>query len=348
MKISIGIGSHSARDIKGAAEYVQAADRLGVDCVWSAEAWAQDACTSLAYMAALTKNIHIGTAIMQISARTPSMTAMTALSLWDLSEGRFRLGLGVSGPQVVEGLQGVSFAKPLTRMRETVDICRMAFRAEKIEYDGEIFKLPRPGGEGKAIRLEFPPAPIPVYLATLGPKALEYTGEAADGWLGTSFSPDHPEAHLDFIRKGAEKAGRSLADIDITATVSVAIGENVEEMIEQRRMGVAFQMGAMGSKQTNFYNEAFQRSGYQEDALAIQALWKQGKRDEAAARVPDAMITQFQAIGTPEMVRERFLKYQSVGVNSISLRTDDKAPNAERIALLEQIMDIAESVKAAA
>lgn len=348
MKISIGIGSHSSRDITGAVEYVQAADRLGVDCVWSAEAWAQDACTSLAFMAAKTERIHIGTAIMQISARTPSMTAMTALSLWDLSGGRFRLGLGVSGPQVVEGLQGVSFAKPLTRLRETVDICRMAFRAEKIQYDGEIFQLPRPGGEGKAIRLEFPPCPIPIYLATLGPKSLEYTGQAADGWLGTSFSPDHPGAHLDFIGAGAKKAGRSMADIDVTATVSVAIGENVEEMIDSRRMGVAFQMGAMGSKQTNFYNEAFQRAGYQDDALAIQALWKQGKRDEAAARVPDAMITQFQAIGTPDMVRERFLKYQSVGVNSLSLRTDDKTPNPERIALLEQIMDIANGVKRAA
>jgi F420-dependent oxidoreductase-like protein len=327
---------------------VQAADKLGVDCVWSAEAWAQDACTSLAYMAALTKNIHIGTAIMQISARTPSMTAMTALSLWDISDGRFRLGLGVSGPQVVEGLQGVSFAKPLTRLRETVEICKMAFRAEKIQYDGEIFQLPRPGGEGKALRLEFPPCPIPIYLATLGPKALEFTGEAADGWLGTSFSPDHPGAHLDFIEAGAKRAGRSLADIDVTATVSVAIGDNVEELIDARRMGVAFQMGAMGSKKTNFYNEAIQRAGYEDDALAVQALWKEGKREEAAKRVPDAMVTQFQAVGTADMVRERFLKYREAGVNSISLRTDDKAPNAERIALLEQIMDIAGSVKAAA
>ncbi|MCB9929317.1 MAG: LLM class flavin-dependent oxidoreductase [Alphaproteobacteria bacterium] len=348
MRISIGIGSHSARDITGAVAFVQAADRLGVDCVWSAEAWAHDACTSLAYMAALTKRIHIGTAIMQISARTPSMTAMTALSLNDLSGGRFRLGLGVSGPQVVEGLQGVSFAKPLTRLRETVDICRMAFRGEKIQYQGQVHVLPRPGGEGKAIRLEHRPAPIPIYLATLGPKALEYTGEAADGWLGTSFSPDHPDAHLAYIRKGAEKAGRSLADIDICATAAVAIGENVEEMIDARRMGVAFQMGAMGSARTNFYNEAFQRAGYQDDALAIQALWKQGRRDEAAQRVPDAMVTQFQAVGTADMVRERLRKYRDVGVNMLSLRGDDTLPSHERIALLEQIMDLANGLDAAA
>jgi F420-dependent oxidoreductase-like protein len=348
MRISIGIGSHSARDIKGAVEYVQAADRLGVDCVWSAEAWAHDACTSLAYMAAKTERIHIGTAIMQISARTPSMTAMTALSLWDISGGRFRLGLGVSGPQVVEGLQGVSFAKPLTRLRETVDICRMAFRAEKIQYDGEVFQLPRPGGEGKALRLEFPPCPIPIYLATLGPKALEFTGAAADGWLGTSFSPDHPEAHLDYIAKGAKSGGRTLRDIDICATVSVTLGDNVEELIDSKRMGVAFQMGAMGSKQTNFYNEAFQRAGYQDDALAIQALWKQGKREEAAKRVPDAMVTQFQAVGTPDMIRERFAKYQSVGVNALSIRGDEKLPTPDRIALLEQVMDLANSLDEAA
>lgn len=340
MKISIGIGSHSARDIKGAVEFVQAADRLGVDCVWSAEAWAHDACTSLAYMAAKTERIHIGTAIMQISARTPSMTAMTALSLWDISGGRFRLGLGVSGPQVVEGLQGQDFSRPLTRLRETVDICRMAFRGEKLRYEGKAHVLPRPGGEGKAIRLEFPPAPIPIYLATLGPRSLEYTGAAADGWLGTSFSPDHPSAHLDYIAKGAKSADRSLDDIDICATVNVGIGENVEEMIDARRMGVAFQMGAMGSAQTNFYNEAFQRAGYQDDALAIQALWKQGKRDEAARRVPDAMVTQFQAVGTPEMVRERFQKYREVGVKMLSLRGDDKLPTTRRIAQLEQVMDL--------
>ncbi len=348
MKISIGIGSHSSQDIKGAVEFVQAADRMGVECVWSAEAWAHDATTSLAYIAAKTERIHIGTAIMQISARTPSMTAMTALSLWDISGGRFRLGLGVSGPQVVEGLQGVSFAKPLTRLRETIDICRMAFRAEKIQYDGEIFKLPRPGGEGKAIRMEFPPSPIPIYLATLGPKSLEYTGAAADGWLGTSFSPDHPGAHLDHIAKGAAKAGRSMKDIDISVGVSVTLGDNVEELIDSKRMAMAFQMGAMGSAKTNFYNEAIQRAGYQEDALAVQALWKQGRREEAAARVPDAMVTEFQAVGTPDMIRERFEKYREAGVGMLSIRGDDKLPTAERIALLEQVMDIANSMKQAA
>lgn len=347
MKLSVGLGAYDRGDFDEAVEYVQAADRLGVDSVWSAEAWGHDAVTSLAYLAAKTERIHLGTGIMQISARAPSMTAMTALSLWSVSGGRFRLGLGVSGPQVVEGLHGVDYRRPLSRLKEHVAICRMAFRGEKLSYDGAFHHLPRPGGEGKAIRLGHPPAPIPIYLATLGPKSLEYTGAEANGWLGTSFSPDHPEAHLDHIAKGASAAGRSLKDLDIAVAVDVAIGDNVEELIESRRMGVAFQMGAMGSRQTNFYNAAFQRAGYTDDALAIQALWKDGKRDEAAARVPEDMITRFKAIGTAEMVRERFKKYRSVGVGTINLRIPNEQPKAERIALLEQTVDIARSMDAA-
>lgn len=348
MKIAIGVGGYARGDITGAVDFVQAADRLGVDSVWSAEAWGQDAVTSLGYLAAKTERIHLGTGIMQISARVPSMTAMSALSLWGLSGGRFRLGLGVSGPQVVEGLQGVDYRRPLTRLREHVDICRMAFRGEKIQYEGKAHVLPRPGGEGKAIRLDHAPAPIPIYLATLGPKSLEFTGAAADGWLGTSFSPDAPEAHLSHIEKGAKTAGRSLADIDIAVAVDVAIGDNVEELIESRRMGVAFQMGAMGSRETNFYNEAFQRAGYTEDALAIQALWKDGKRDEAAARVPEAMITRFKAIGTADMVRQRFETYRSVGVNTLKLAMPNATPSAEKIALLEEIVDIVDGMNQAA
>ncbi|MGZ0188190.1 MAG: LLM class flavin-dependent oxidoreductase [Alphaproteobacteria bacterium] len=343
MRISIYVGGAAGKDIKGVTELVQAADRLGVDCVWSAEAWAQDAVTSLAYFAAKTERIHLGTGIMQISARAPAMTAMTALSLNEISGGRFRLGLGVSGPQVVEGLHGASYAKPLTRLRETVDICRMAFAGEKIQYDGDVHVLPRPGGEGKALRLDTKPANIPIYLATLGPKALEYTGAAADGWLGTSFSPDHADAHFDFMERGAKSKGRSLADIDISTQVSVSIGDDVEGMVNAAKAGVAFQMGAMGSAKTNFYNEAFQRAGYQEEALEIQRLWKASDREAAIAHVPDAMVTKFQIHGTPDMVRERFRTYRSAGVGAINVRLVETASVADRIGMLEQLMDIANS-----
>ena len=248
--------------------------------------------------------------------------------------------MGVSGPQVVEGLQGVSYKAPLGRLRETVDIVRMAFKGDKIRYEGKHFTLPLPDGEGKAIRLDHPPRDIPIYLATLGPKSLEYTGQAADGWLGTSFSPDHAGAHMDHLQKGAQAAGRSLSDMDLHSSCNVAIGENVEEMIDALRPGVAFSMGAMGSEKTNFYNDAFKRAGYTDDALAIQRLWKDGKRQEAADRVPDEMVTEFGAIGTADMVRKRFETYRDAGINALTLRMDNSLPIDQRIANLEQIMDL--------
>ena len=198
--------------------------------------------------------------------------------------------------------------------------------------------MPRPGGEGKALRLDHPPVAIPIYLATLAPKSLEFTGAAADGWLGTSFSPDHADAHLAHIRKGAEDAGRSLNDIFLNAACTVAIGEDVEGLIDKLRPGVAFQMGAMGSANTNFYNDAFKRAGYTDDALAIQELWIAGKRDEAAKRVPDAMITEFGAVGTPDMVKARFQTYADAGINGLTLRIVAGAEGHN--AALEQAMDL--------
>ena len=339
MKTSVSIGGYARGEIKGTVDFIQAAERLGVDTVWSAEAWGQDAVTSLAYLAAKTEKIKLGTGIMQISARVPSMIAMTALSLNDLCGGRFVLGLGASGPQVVEGLHGAVYGAPLTRLKETVEIVRMAFRGERLEYRGRHHELPRPGGEGKAIRLDHPPAEIPIHLATLGPKSLEYTGAAADGWLGTSFSPDHGEAHLAYLRQGAEAAGRPLSDLELQAACSVAIGDDVDALIDARRPAVAFSMGAMGSATTNFYNDAFQRAGFTDDAKAIQELWLNGKRQEAAARVPDAMVTQFAAIGTAEMVRERFQVYRDAGITCLGLRLEAET-QAERIALLEQVLDL--------
>ena len=343
MKTSITVGGATGTDIRSTLEFVRQAERLGVDAVWSAEAWGQDAVTSLAYLAGHTSRIRLGTGIMQISARTPSMTAMSALALHDLSQGRFVLGLGTSGPQVVEGLQGVAFRAPLTRLKETVEIVRLAFRGEKLRYRGRVHHLPRPGGEGKALRIDHPPADIPIFLATLAPKALEYTGAAADGWLGTSFSPDHAEAHLAHIRRGAQAAGRSLDAIELHATCPVAIGDNVEELIAARKPGVAFSLGAMGSATTNFYNAAFQRSGFADEAKAVQRLWIAGQRKEAAERVPDAMVRQFGAIGTLAMVRQRFHTYRRAGIDGLTLRIEADGLNA-RIAALEQVMELIRSL----
>ncbi|MCH9672921.1 MAG: LLM class flavin-dependent oxidoreductase [Gammaproteobacteria bacterium] len=340
MELSIGVGAVGDADIEQTVQFVQFAESLGVQYVWSAEAWGADAVTSIAYLAGRTQKIRLGTGIMQISARAPAMTAMTALSLAKLSNDRFLLGLGVSGPQVVEGLHGVPYAAPLTRLRETVDIVRLAASGEKIRYAGKHHQLPLPQGEGKAIRLSHPPRNIPIFLATISPRSLAYTGAAADGWLGTSFSPNHAEAHLAHLRRGAEQAGRDLTDIALHVSCTIGIGDDVERMVDAKKAGVAFNMGAMGSANTNFYNEAFQRAGFVDDALAIQRLWLDGRREQAAARVPDEMVTEFGAIGTPAMVSERLKLYEATGINCLNLRLDLVEPKA-RYALLEQAVDLA-------
>lgn len=323
MEVSIGIGGAASgrdRTFDRDIEFVVEAERLGVDTVWSAEAWGHDAIAPLAYIAAKTSRIKLGTGIMQISARTPSMTAMTALTMAALSNDRFILGLGASGPQVVEGLQGRSFKAPLTRMRETVEIIRMAFKGEKLAFSGKLHELPLPGGEGKALRLSQPPNDqIPIYLATLGPKALEFTGEKADGWLGTSFTPDHADAHLDYIKRGAISAGRELGEIDIQAGGTVAFIEDDSALIESLKAGMAFTLGAMGSAKTNFYNEAYRRGGYEDTAREVQALWIAGKRAEAAQKVPELLIRQTNLIGDEATVRERLKVYRDAGVTTFRL-----------------------------
>jgi len=345
MKLAIEIGSVQRDQLESTTEWVRFAEKLGVAMAFSAEAWWSDAATPLAYLAGKTERITLATGIMQMTARTPAMTAMTALTLHDLTDGRFVLGLGASGPQVVEGLHGVPYSTPLTRLRETVDICRMIFAGEKVSYDGNVFQLPLPDSEGKAIRVAHDLAEVPIYLATLGPNSLRFTGAAANGWLGTSFSPDHPEAHLDFIDEGLRGAGRTRDDIDLCVSARVEIGEDVAAMIARRKKGVAFNMGGMGSATTNFYNDAFKRAGFDEDARAIQALWLAGKRDQAAERVPDAMVTEFQVLGTEEMVRTRLRKYREVGVTTLKLGLDSAGPiGPQRFRLLENIVEIVEGL----
>lgn len=344
MNLAIEIGALRPENLAITTQWLQHAEKLGVYAAFAAEAWWSDAATPLAWLADKTRTIRLGTGIMQVTARTPAMTAMTALTLHDLSGGRFLLGLGASGPQVVEGLHGVRYQRPLTRLRETVDICRMIFAGEKVRYDGDLFKLPLPDSEGKAIRINHDPAAIPVYLATLGPESLRYTGAAADGWLGTSFSPDHPEAHLDFLREGAASAGRDLTALDLCVSVRVEIGDDVDGMIARRKQGVAFNMGGMGSATTNFYNDAFRRAGFDEDARAIQSLWLEGKREQAAQRVPDAMVTRFQALGTAAMVKARLRKYHQAGINTLKLGLDGVPLGPKRFELLEQIVDLCNGI----
>lgn len=342
MKISISIGSayYNGEDWDDLVAYTMAADKMGVDQAWSAEAWGMDAIVPLAYLAAKTEKIHLGTGILQISSRVPSMIAMTAQSLDTVSNGRFILGLGVSGPQVVEGLHGAAFAKPLSRLRECVEILRMGLRGEKLAYEGEHYVLPRPGGEGKAIRLSQPPRPdLPIYLATLGPKSLQMTGELADGWLGTCFLPEHRKVFFDDLQKGADKAGRSLKDIDIQTGGYFEIGEDVERLVNERKPAMAFTLGAMGSPKTNFYNDAYCRAGFEDAAKEVQGLWISGKRDEAISRVPDELVMMANLIGTEDMVKQRLQAFREAGVNTLRIATGGNTW-AERTAALEEAMDL--------
>jgi F420-dependent oxidoreductase-like protein len=339
MRIAIGLRLESTENWEDAATYVVAAERLGVDFVWSHESWGLDAATPLAFMAARTSRIHLGSGIMQAGTRTPALLAMTALSLASMSGGRFVLGLGVSGPQVIEGWHGIRFDRPVSRMRETVEIFRRVVRGERVAYKGQIYELPLPGGEGKALRSSARPRPVPVYLATLSPRSLEMTGEIADGWLGTSFMPEHAPVFFDHIAAGARRAGRSLSALDLQAGGHVAFGDDVERLVAARKPGLAFTLGAMGSRQHNFYNDAFKRAGYVDAAQEVQRLWLDGKRDEAAARVPDELAVKVNLLGTEAMVRERLRVHRDAGVTTLRVDPAGATVNA-RLDTLARVMDL--------
>jgi F420-dependent oxidoreductase-like protein len=339
MRVAIGLRLESSEDWEEASTYVVEAERLGVEFVWSHESWGLDAATPLAFMAARTSRIRLGSGIMQAGTRTPALLAMTALSLASMSGGRFVMGLGVSGPQVIEGWHGIRFDRPVTRMRETVEIVRRAVRGERVAYKGQVYELPLPGGEGKALRCSASPRPVPIYLATLSPRSLELTGEIADGWLGTSFMPEHARVFFDHIETGARRAGRSLDAVDLQAGGHVAFGDDVERLVAARKPGLAFTLGAMGSRRHNFYNDAFQRAGYVDAAVEVQRLWLDGKRDAAAARVPDELAIKVNLLGTAAMVRDRLRAYREAGITT--LRVDPAgATLSEKLRTLARLMEL--------
>ena len=332
MKIGLSIGSayYDGADWEGMVELVRAADRIGVDFAWSAEAWGMETIAPLAYLAALTERIHLGTGIMQISARTPAMTAMTALTMARLTNDRFCLGLGVSGPQVVEGLHGEAFAKPLARMREYVAVVRKGISGERVTGEGPHYVLPRPGGEGKALRLSMPPKPqIPIYLATLGPRMLELTGEVADGWLGTSFMADAADQVIPYLRAGAERSGRTLDALDLQINATVEISDDIDALIAKYRPMAAFTLGAMGSAKTNFYNAAYTRAGWGEMARKVQALWVSGDKPAAIAAVADEFVLAASFIGTETMVGERIRTSAAAGINTLRIAPVGRGANAQ-------------------
>src|SRR5689334_4329046 len=247
------------------------ADVLGYSCVWAAEAYGSDVPTILAWIGAQTEQIGLGSSILQIPARTPTLTAMTAATLDTLSGGRFRLGLGVSGPQVSEGWHGVRFAEPLARTREYVDIVNLALTRKRVRYQGRHYTLPLPDGPGKALQLTVHPVRehIPIYLAAIGPKNVELAGEIADGWQPVFFSPDHAGDHLERIAAGRAKVGKDLTGFDVSATVPIVVGDDLDECARPVRPYAALYVGGMGSREQNFYNALAVRMGFADAAARV-------------------------------------------------------------------------------
>ena len=297
------------------------ADRLGYAVVWAAEAYGSDSPSMLAWLAGQTERIDLGSAVMQIPARSPAATAMTAATIDTLSGGRFRLGLGVSGPQVSEGWHGVRFARPLARTREYVDIVRLALARKPVTYAGEHYRLPLPDGPGKALRLGFHPPRerIPIYLAAVGPKNLELAGEIADGWLGIFYAPDFAAEQLRAVAAGRARAGRELAGFDVVPSVPVVVGDDVAACAELVRWYAALYLGGMGSREQNFYNQLAVRMGYPDEARQVQDLYLARRQRDAAAAVPLEFIDRTSLLGPKERIADRMRAYAESGVTTLSV-----------------------------
>jgi F420-dependent oxidoreductase-like protein len=323
---------------------VREAEAAGYDSVWAAEAYGSDAATVLAWLAANTSRIRIGSAIFQMPARSPAMTAMTAATLDHISNGRMILGIGSSGPQVAEGWHGQRFARQLQRTREYVDIVRKALARERLEYHGEEYELPLPDGPGKALKLMVAPVQerIPIYIAAIGPKNTQLTGEIADGWMPTFFSPEHVGEFRRLLEEGAARAddGKRIDDsFDIAPNVNLCVDDDIDRARDAMRPLLALYVGGMGSRKQNFYNAVVRRYGFEQAAEEVQDLYLAGKKDEAAAALPAELIDITSLCGPRERIAERLERYREAGVGT--LITTPIAPDPEsRSAMLRTLAEL--------
>jgi F420-dependent oxidoreductase-like protein len=337
----VKVGTMIEPRVPGAAEFAAAAEHIGVDSVWVPEVWGYDALTGLAYLAATTSSIKLGTFVVQLGSRSPAMLATSALSLQELSAGRFLLGVGTSGPGVMEGWHGVRFRKPVQTTRETIEIVRIVSRGERLEHDGEIYPLPLPDSSGAALRPLVRPQHVPVYVAAMGPRNLRLTGEMADGWLGNAFIPEAADVFLGPLQEGAQRAGRSLTDLDLVAPVAVEIHDDdssAERAVRRHADGYAFTIGAMGAGGRNFYNDAFTRLGYGAEVRSVAELWQAGKRDEARQAVPIDLGRLTNLVGTPDDIAARVTKYREAGITTLLAKLDGEY--SDQLATLERLLDI--------
>ena len=322
-------------------EIVQEAERLDFDSVWTAEAYGSDAATILGWLAAVTARIKLGSAIFQMPGRSPAMTAMTAATLDVLSDGRMLLGIGSSGPQVAEGWHGQRFGKQIQRTREYVAVVRKALDRERLEYQGQTLTLPLPDGPGKALKLTIKPVQdrIPIFLAAIGPNNTKLAGEIADGWIPTLFSPEHVAEFRPLLEEGAARAGRSLDGFRIMPTVNVMITDDLQAARDATRPFIALYVGGMGSRDKNFYNALVQRYGFEEEAKEVQALYLEGKRDEAMARLSDELIDKVSLVGPKDVVKERLQIFREAGVDTLGVTplAFDKESRLEQLRLIAEL-----------
>jgi F420-dependent oxidoreductase-like protein len=323
-------------------QVVQEAERLGYDSVWAAEAYGSDAATVLAWLAAGTSKIKLGSAIFQMPGRSPAMTAMTAATIDELSGGRMVLGIGSSGPQVAEGWHGQRFARQLRRTREYVEVVRMALARERVDYHGETIELPLPDGPGKALKLMIAPKQerIPIYLAAIGPKNTALAGEIADGWIPTFFSPEYVAEFRELLEEGAARSERSLEQFDIAPTVNAYISDDRDMARNLMRPVLALYIGGMGSRQQNFYNNLVQRYGFEEAAKEVQDLYLEGKKAEAGDAIPPELIDMVSLCGPRDVVRDRLAAFRDAGVGTLMV-TPMAFSTDDRIAQLRAVAELA-------
>jgi F420-dependent oxidoreductase-like protein len=306
---------------------IQEADRLGYHVAWSAEAYGSDAVSPLAWVGALTQRIQLGTGIMQMPARTPAATAMTAMTMDQLSGGRFLLGIGASGPQVAEGWHGVAYGKPVTRTREYVEIVRKIFAREApLEHKGAYYEIPYRGadatGLGKPLKsIVHGRKDLPIYLAAIGPKNVELAAEIADGWLPVFYHPEKHQVFQESLQSGFKKAGggKGFAQLDIAPYVTVAMGPDAKACIGAVKPFVALYMGGMGAKGKNFYNDLACRYGFEEAAAKVQDLYLSGRQQEAAAAVPDELVDAVALCGPKERIRDRLALWRNTPVTTLNV-----------------------------
>jgi F420-dependent oxidoreductase-like protein len=335
-----GMGNDAARQLAVARE----AERLGYDSVWTAEAYGSDAATVLAWLAGQTSTIGLGAAVFQVPARSAAMTAMTAATLDRLSGGRFRLGLGVSGPQVAEGWHGQRYDRPLARTRDYVAVVRKALAREPVVYKGETLELPLPDSRGKALKLTISPLqrPLPVYLAAIGPRNIALAGEIADGWLGFMFSPEHGGEARAALAAGAARAGRDLDGFDLAVTAQTRIDDDLEAARDAMRPMLALYVGGMGSRERNFYNDLVRRYGFEEAAATVQEHYLSGRPTQAAAALPVELIDALSLCGPAGRVRERLAAFREAGITTL-LTLPVARTTEDATAQLRQLAEVAAS-----